>query len=137
LQPWFKMRVITNINKNEFVPVPKVNVVLAELRKRKQPLVEEQFRQWYRDFVVYGYNQWQPTILDAFKDVFTSKQRHLLANNLEIKKTKPSDLTITQWLKLFEVFMAHTTPEGKKVVEGSESRLRKQQKGLKKLHRTR
>lgn len=94
LKPWFEVEVTARIDKREFVPVPKVNAVLTMFRKKEPPLVESQNRQWFRDFVIYGYNQWQPTILDAFRSVFSGKQRGIIAREIGIERAKPTDLTI-------------------------------------------
>lgn len=137
LKPWFEVKIVANIDRREFSPVPKINVVLAEFRKREQPLIEPRSRQWLRDFVVYGYNQWQPSVLDAFKDVFSPKQRSILARETRIERAKPSDLTLELWLKLFETFSVCVPSDKKEVIKGAEERLKRQQKSLRKWHRTR
>ncbi len=116
LKPWFEVSVVANIDRREFTPVPRINAVLAEFRKRERSLVEPQNHQWFRDFVVYGYNQWQPTILDGFREVFSPKQRNILERELKIERAKPSDLTLDQRLKLFEVITAYESPNIKEVV---------------------
>ncbi len=137
LKPWFEVGIVTNIDKKEFTPSHQVKAVLADFRKRESPLVEPKNRQWFRDFVVYGYNQWQPTILDAFRKVFTSKQRKILEKIMEIRYKKPSDLTLNQWLKIFEVFMTYVASDKKQIIYGAEKKLREKQKNLRKWHRTR
>ncbi|MGB9706708.1 MAG: 23S ribosomal RNA methyltransferase Erm [Microgenomates group bacterium] len=137
LKPWFEVRIISNIDRCEFAPVPNINAVLAEFRKREQPLVEPRFRQWFRDFVIYGYNQWQPTVLDAFRKVFSPRQRSIIERELKIRNLKPSDLTIEQWLKLFETFLSFVPQEKRDTVKGAEKRLESQQQRLRKWHRTR
>lgn len=137
LKPRFEVEIVASINRREFVPVPKINAVLAKFRKREQSLVEPQNCQWFRDFVVYGYNQWQPTILDAFKDVFSPRQRSILEEELRIKGKKPSELTIEEWLKLFETFTVYVPVDKKEVVRGAEEKLERQQQRLRKWHRTR
>lgn len=137
LKPWFEIGIVANIDRREFAPVPKINAVLAEFRKREQPLIEPESRQWFRDFVIYGYNQWQPTILDAFRRVFSPRQRSIIERELRIRGVKPSDLTLYQWLKLFEAFTVYMPPDKKEVVRSAEERLKNQQKGLKKWYRTR
>lgn len=136
IKPWFEIGIVANIDRKEFTPVPKINAVLAEFRKREQPLVEPQYCQWFRDFVVYGFNQWQPTILDAFREVFSLKQRSILERELGIREAKPSNLTLEQWLKLFEAFIVYAPSNKKEIVKNAEERMKKQQKGLKKWHRT-
>ncbi|BCX14635.1 MAG: ribosomal RNA small subunit methyltransferase A [Patescibacteria group bacterium] len=137
LKPWFEVEIVANIDRREFTPVPKINAVLAKFRKREQPLVKPEFCQWFRDFVVYGYNQWKPTILDAFREVFSPKQRNILERELRIRGARPSDLTLEQWLKLFETFCVYVPSDKKEVVKGAEERLKRQQGSLKKRHRTR
>lgn len=38
LKPWFEIKILANIDRKEFFPIPKINIVLAELRKRDEPL---------------------------------------------------------------------------------------------------
>lgn len=57
LKPWFGVRIISNIDRGEFTPIPNINAVLAEFRKREDQLVRQEHQQTFRDFVVYGYNQ--------------------------------------------------------------------------------
>jgi len=137
LKPWFDVWILANINRNEFSPVPKINAVLTEFRKRDQPMVKVESSRLFRDFVVYGFNQWQPTILDSFNNVFSPKQKKLIAKELMIQNAKPSDLTLEQWPKLFERFETFVPSERKELVKGAEEKLEKQQQGLKKWHRTR
>jgi hypothetical protein len=56
---------------------------------------------------------------------------------LKIRNAKPSDLTIEQWLKLFETFLTYVPQEKRDLVKGAEKRLESQQQRLKKWHRTR
>ena len=93
--------------------------------------------QEYRDFVIYGYNQWKPTVLDAFEDIFSYKQLKILKRNLKIEGKKPSDLGVDSWVELFETYQRYVGEEKKFQVRGSEKRLENKQKGMKKEYRTR
>lgn len=137
LKPWFRINIITNINKGEFSPIPNVNAILAELSIREQPLVELQSRQLYKDFVIYGYNQWKPTIMDSYKNVFSPKQKLIVEKRIAVKGKKPSDLSFEQWLDLFETFNFYVPNEKKEIIKGAEIKLEKQQSKLHKWHRTR
>ena len=137
LKPWFNMKIISDIDRKEFSPVPNINAVLFEFVRMNKPLVEPQFQQWYRDFVVYGYNQWQPTVMDSFKNVFTSKQRSIAEREIMLKGKKPSDFNLDEWLKLFNTYMKFVSPEKKDIVKGAEIRLESQQTKATKWHRTR
>lgn len=137
LKPYFEMAIVARIDRKQFTPVPKVNAVLAMFERRRKPLVEPQFTQLFRDFVVYGYNQWQPTVLAAFGKIFTHKQRAILEKRADIRGAKPRDLNLEQWLVLFSAFVDHASDDKKVVVRGAEERLKKQQEKLQKQFRTR
>lgn len=137
LKPFFEMAVIAQIDRKQFTPMPKIDAVLAMFEKRQTPLVEQQFSQLFRDFVVFGYNQWRPTVLKAFEKIFSPKQRSILEQKAGIHGAKPKDLKLNQWLVLFDVFLKYADKDKKDIVKGAEKRLKIQQKTLQKLHRTR
>lgn len=137
LQPFWNMGIIAKIDRNQFQPVPNINAVLAKFEKRSKPLVDPELTQQYRDFVIFGFNQWQPTILDAFRDIFSAKQVKIITGKLGIAGLKPSELTIEQWVGLFEAFQQRVPAGKKSIVEGAERKLRSKQKEMKKQHKTR
>ncbi len=137
LKPWFEMKIIEHIDREEFIPTPSVNAVLFMFQKKAIPLINSQLEQLFRDFVVYGYNQWKPTILEALEKVFSPKQRNILSKELRIKDIKPSDLKIEHWLKLFDSFIKYVSEDKKGLVKEAEQKLKAQQNKLQKQHRTR
>lgn len=137
LKPYFEMAIVSKIDKKQFSPVPNIGAVLAMFKKRPTPLVERQNSQLFRDFVIYGYNQWKPTVLEAFAKVFTPKQISFLERKAGFRGAKPRDLTIDQWLTLFESFVDYVPEDKKNVVRGAEKKLKNQQRVLQKWHRTR
>lgn len=137
LQPFYKMSIITKIDCSQFEPVPSVDIVLAEFEKKVNPMVDVKYRQTYRDFVIYGYNQWRPTLLNAFGEVFTNKQLNIISRNLGIKVKKPSEVKIEEWIGLFDTFIKFVPEDKKNIVIGAEKRLQLLQKGMEKRYRTR
>lgn len=137
LQPFYNMDVLAKIDRSNFMPMPKVNAVLAKFEKRKSPLINLKDRQLFRDFIIYGFNQWKPTVEDAFKKVFSQKQLKKIEKDLKIGKLKPSQLNINQWILLFNTFVHYVSDEKKSFVEGAEKELRLKQVGMQKQHRTR
>lgn len=133
----FEVEVVTKISRQQFEPAPQVDATLVRFQKRKTPLLKENLTQQFRDFVVYGYNQWKPTTLGAFKRIFSNKQRSIIEVQLDIKGAKPSDLTLEQWLSLFDIFIKHVPQNKKVLVKGAEEELLNQQSKLIKQHRTR
>ncbi|MBP9781043.1 23S ribosomal RNA methyltransferase Erm [Candidatus Woesebacteria bacterium] len=137
VNPYYETSIVTKINRNQFSPVPNIDAVLVRFQKRNNPLVKPEHSQLFRDFVVYGYNQWKPTVLESFEKIFSPKQRSILQSTLHIQRAKPSDLNLEQWLALFDSFNKYTDESKKKIVSGAENKLKIQQSKLQKLHRTR
>lgn len=137
LQVVYEMGVLAQVSRRQFEPMPAVDAVLAFFRRRDPSLVEPQRRQLFRDFVIYAYNQWRPTVLDSLQKVFSSHQRGIIDRELGIGALKPSELSVDQWLKLFAAFTTHVPDSRKALVVGAESRLKEQQRKLTRLHRTR
>jgi len=138
LKPWFELRVIYYFQRTDFSPIPKVNVVLLRIKKRQEPLVKEKEASLYRDFIVYGFNQWKPNLKKSFKKVFTYPQWKRLARDLKFTlKARPTELDFNQWLGLFNYFLIGVPENKKQLVFGAEKRLKRQQSRLQKVHRTR
>lgn len=113
LKPFFNFKILTYINKNEFQPVPNVNVVLLEIFRKKNPfLVIEDYDQ-FKKFITYGFNQWQPSVDIAFAQIFSKKQLNILDNDFKIKGLKPSELKFDKWLEIFKVFQKFISNEKK------------------------
>ena len=136
-QPFYDMGIVTRVDRRQFKPIPNINAVLARFVKRREPLIDLSLTQQYRDFVIYGYNQWQPTILEAFRGVFSPRQLDIIAERFGIKGLKPSELEVNQWLGLFNTYLEHFPGGNKAKVMGAEKNLRLKQQGMKKQHRTR
>lgn len=133
----FDVQILETISREQFEPMPHVEIAFTHFAQYPQPLVLESDRQEFRDFVVYGYNRWAPTALDAFRDVFSKKQISLIARSQSLAGMKPSDLSVDQWLHLFRTYREYADSKKKHLVVGSEKRLRNTQAKLQKSHRTR
>ena len=137
LKPFYDMDIITRIERGQFEPRPNVDAVLARFEKRSLSKVNPRVRQLYRDFVIYGFNQWQPGIIDAFRKIFSRGQLKIMARNLGISGLKPSELKVEHWLEMFEVFLNHGSLEKKGQVSGTEKGEQDKHSRRQKLHRTR
>lgn len=136
LQPFYKMSILTKIDRSQFEPVPSVNIVLAGFETRGNPIIDTKYRQMYRDFVIYGYNQWQPTLVDALQEVFSKKQLGIISRNLGIKGKKPSEATVQEWIKIFDTFIRYVPDDKKNIILGSEKRMQLKHRGMEKQYRT-
>lgn len=121
--------------RTDFFPVPKVDVVLLRLEKRATPLVEN-IKEW-RDLIVYVLSQTQPNIASTLRRIFTPAQLPTLVGGIGISKhDKPTNLSFDQWLGLYNIF-SQSPDIDKRFVNGSYTKLVRQQQSLSKIHRTR
>lgn len=138
LKPWFDVTIVHRFRRADFLPAPRVDVVMLRLRKRGPPLVTKNDRQCFRDFVVYVFTHWQPHRCNPLNDFFTHRQMRAIERELVFDHTtRQASLTIGQWLSLFEHLKAHGDTGKLRDIAGSEKRLRQQQEKLDKVHRTR
>jgi 23S rRNA (adenine-N6)-dimethyltransferase len=138
LKPWFEVEIVHRFRRGDFVPVPRVDVVMLRLRKRGPPLVGSRERRCFRDFTVYLFTAWRPTLFSTLTSIFTRQQlrhlRHDLGFDLDVT---PTSLPFGQWLTLFEYFKTVRTGRALRLIADSEDRLLRQQQRLQKIHRTR
>lgn len=138
LKPWFELKILHHFERTDFSPVPQVKVVLLQIKKREKPLVKKEQSQFYRDFIVYGFNQWKLTLKSALKKIFTYQQLKKLSKDLGFGlSATPTDLNFNQWLGLFDYFLVGVEDNKKILVCGAERMLKYQQDRLQKVHRTR
>jgi 23S rRNA (adenine-N6)-dimethyltransferase len=138
LKSCFELELIHRFRRCDFVPAPRVDVVMLRLRKRGPPLLARNELSLFRDFVVYSFTTAQPTLRSAFKCIFTPAQLKRLSNNLHLDLSMtPTSLRFERWLCLFDCFKNIANAQAIHAIVGSETRLRQQQARLEKIHRTR
>jgi 23S rRNA (adenine-N6)-dimethyltransferase len=137
LKPWFEPGVTHRFRRADFLPAPRVDVVMLRLRKRGPPLIEPADAGLYRDFAVHAFTAWQPSLRRALADLFSPRQLHGAARlGIDLDAT-PTAVPFEQWLALFAYFKRVADPRAMRRVRGAEARLRQQQAVLRKVHRTR
>lgn len=113
-QPWYKFDVVAEIGRNRFQPIPSVDAALLQIAKRAKPKLAPDLRGEYAQFVSYGFRAWRKDLKTAYKSVFTYNQWKRLAKDARFAaNAKPSDLTLAQWLHLFNYFHVGVAPEKK------------------------
>jgi 23S rRNA (adenine-N6)-dimethyltransferase len=138
LKPWFELEVAHRFRRSDFMPAPRVDVVMLRLRKRGPPLVSSRERRCFRDFAVYVFTAWRPTVSATLASVFTKQQLQHLRRDLGFDfDVPPTSLPFEHWLTLFESFTTLTPDRARQLIAGSEDRLLRQQQRLQKTHRTR
>lgn len=138
LQPWFALETAHTFRRSDFTPRPRVDCVLLRFRKRVPPRLARADRRPFRDFVVFCFTAWRPTLDEILKELFTYNQRRQIRRTLDLDlQAAPTELNLEAWLALFETFKTWAAPPAARRVAGSEKRLRRRQAKLQKIHRTR
>jgi 23S rRNA (adenine-N6)-dimethyltransferase len=138
LEPWFEPTIVHRFRHTDFEPAPGVEVVLLRLRKRGPPLIGPRRAQRFRDFVVHAFTTHDRTLDGALGPLLGQRRWRRVAARLGLDvATGPTALSFDQWLEVFAVFEAEATLPAREMVSGAERRLRRQQRRLRKLHRTR
>lgn len=133
----FSTEILCDIPRQSFKPVPAVDAVLFHLGKRELQDGSNENRQHLRDFIVYGFNQWAPSISRAYKKIFSHTQLKLLSRKFEFLTKKPSELSRPEWLELFEDYWEHVIDAKKALIRGSEKKATRSAERMPKLHRSR
>ncbi len=138
LKPWFELEIVHRFRRADFVPAPRVDVVMLRMRKRGPPLVSRADRQLFRDFVIYIFTHWQPYHASPLNDLFTRQQRRFMERELGLHlDVKPTSISLGEWLALFNQLKQVCDAQTWRRLAGSEHCLLHQQHGLQKIHRTR
>jgi 23S rRNA (adenine-N6)-dimethyltransferase len=138
LKPWFEFKIRHNFRKTDFFPPPAVDIALLQIERMEQVLVTAEYTHLYGDFLVYSFTQRTPNLRSALREIVTYTQYARLSKDLGFRpESGPTDLSIRQWLGLFDFFSQQANNERKELICGAGKRLRWQQTNSKKIRRTR
>jgi 23S rRNA (adenine-N6)-dimethyltransferase len=138
LKPWFEPTTVYRFRRADFDPVPGVDVVMLRLRKRGPPLLTAEVSRRFRDFVVHGFTNWQPSVGHGLRAFFEPIQlRHLRRRFGGLLDLGPADVPFEGWLGLFNCWECLGRLDTRARISGAEQRLRAQQARLPKRHRSR
>lgn len=106
IKPLFWVDILYHFNRNDFFPVPAVDIVLLQFQRRKYALVPECRYVLYRDFVVYCREGSDRTVKQALKGLFSFSQIKRLFRLLRIDyHARPAELSFRQYLCLFQFYI--------------------------------
>ena len=138
LMPWFEASVFHRFRRDDFHPVPRVDVVMMRLLRRTLPLVNEHDAWIYRDFVAFAFTAWQPNLRSALRGLLSTPGLCAVEREAGVDLTRPpSAIDPKEWLAVFRAFRDRAERRAFQEIRGAEARLRRQQAGLEKDHRTR
>lgn len=106
-EPWFEIRVVRALRREDFRPPPSVDSVMLRVHRREAPLVRSREAQVYREFVLRTFGTRRQHARDALRLAFTERQMVRLMRDLGIDRdARPSQIAFPQWLAMFR-FHAH------------------------------
>jgi 23S rRNA (adenine-N6)-dimethyltransferase len=137
IHPWFAAEIVHRFQPGDFRPVPKVESVLLRLHRRGRPLVPAADAPFFRDFVTFAFTAPRPTLRYTLRACTGRRLAdHLIRLERLDPAATPSMVPGTLWLLLFEHLKDAGGTRARRIVGGAEQRLRHQQSGLQKVHRT-
>ncbi|MCX6048558.1 MAG: 23S ribosomal RNA methyltransferase Erm [Chloroflexi bacterium] len=116
-KPWFDLQMIHNFQREDFDPIPNVEAVFLQIKKRGPPLVAAQDAPIYQKFVQYGFGGWRKSLRLTYKPFFTYHQWKRLWQDLQFPaEATPTQLSFEQWLGLFACFTEHVPDTKQKLI---------------------
>jgi 23S rRNA (adenine-N6)-dimethyltransferase len=137
LKPFFEPTIVRGLRRDDFSPAPRVDVVMLRLRKRGPPLLAARDARQYRDLVAGVFTMWTPSIGASLRRSLGTHAARQLLHGIGIDPaSRPSAVAFDEWLWLFRRFAA-LPPEIRARVAGADARLARQQRRVRKRHRSR
>lgn len=109
LFPWWEIKSIYEFKKSDFIPSPSVDVVLVQIKKKEAPLLSNENKSLFCDFVASSFN----------------------------RKRNSRNTPPTQWIRSFNDFSENINLNKMKTIKGTFDKLQKEQSRLVKIRRTR
>ena len=135
--PWFEFSITHNFNRTDFKPTPNVDTVLLNIKLRSNPKILDQDKEAYRDFVVFGFNQMAPNILEGLSKVINKNHIIKLFNKLNIPTNfKPTELDKDTWIDIFGL-LKYQKQNKRNLIKNAYLKWVKQQENIEKINRTR
>jgi hypothetical protein len=108
------------------------------LHKRGPPLVQLADAQVYRDFVVSMFTAHQSSVLGSLRRLVGSLRARRVATHAGLDPlVTPSQVAFDCWLEVFNMLNSGSALHRRGTLTGAEGRLVRQQRRLRKVHRTR
>ncbi len=104
-KPWFDFSLYHHFQRTDFTPIPKVDAVVLRFTKRKEPLISWSERITYQKFIEIGFGQGLPVSRNLKSRYGNDLVARALHNVNISKKTKPSELSLQQWISLYQSFV--------------------------------
>lgn len=115
-KPWYNIENLGDIDRSSFTQKPQVKIAFVKFKKRPICFIKEENKKEYRDFIIYGFHQWQATFLDSYQKVFTYTQLKNLEKTFKLTDLKPTQISFDIWLHIFKTYLKITSDTQKDII---------------------
>ncbi|MFS8130787.1 MAG: ribosomal RNA small subunit methyltransferase A [Candidatus Dojkabacteria bacterium] len=120
IKPFFKMEIVHNFERDDFSPMPAVDIVLLRFEKKKYPEIQKEERDSFYDFVTYAFANYKGHAKTSFNRLFTFEQFKRISTDLKINFAKSiADIRYAQWIEFYKVFKTLVSEDKKRYVGAS------------------
>lgn len=119
---FYDVEIVGDLDRTAFTPKPQINISFIKFFLKPDVNIDSNIYQQFRDFVIFGFNQWKSDIFNAYKKVFSYQQFKIINKNLKINQLKPSQLNLNQWEDFFDIFQKFVPSIKKDLVLGFENK---------------
>ncbi len=101
-QPWFDFTIFHRFRPTDFEPVPNVQPVMLQIKLKESPLLPLSDRRKWTEFILAGFAQGDLLHHNLEKIYPFNTVSKAMQELSQTKKFKPSHLTLSQWLRLYQ-----------------------------------
>ncbi len=100
-KPWFTFKIVHYFQKTDFNPYARMDTVMIRFTKRDIPLVKKEYKKQYVLFVGQGFGGGK-RLKYNLRNFLSHEQFKRLAKQYGFSiRSRPSDLTVEQWIGIF------------------------------------
>ena len=113
LRPWFDFQIVREFQAHEFVPRPRISVVLLRVVRRSQRLLPETEKECWQAFVRYSLRRSKADARTTFRNVLSNLQWRYLSRDLGLEFDARLDgLKLADWIEIY-TFIRRSVPPRK------------------------
>ena len=103
-KPWFEFSIVYDFKPYDFSPSTRVRASMFRFSQRQIPLVPISQKSKYQEFIKLGFGQGLP-IFNNLSQKYSREEIKRILDHLRISHySKPGELSLELWLKLYESF---------------------------------
>jgi len=113
LRPWFDFQIVREFPSHEFVPRPRISVVLLHIVQRSQGLLPESERECWQAFIRYSLRRSKADARTTFRNVLSNLQWRYLSRDLGLGvDARLDEFKLEDWIEVY-TFIRRSVPPHK------------------------